>query len=136
MKIKRHLIVNNMGFDFLGLKKTFHNIARLGSKKNLRHLYNIGRKMSHRATDVLGKVTTGAAAVARATQGTPVQFIAQAVEEGAKTAKQGIEIGKDVGRYAEHKDKRAIGQAKSRIPNLVNSAAMTSANIEAAALFV
>jgi len=124
-----------MGFDFLGLKKTFRNIARLGEKKNLRHLYNIGRKMSHRATDVLGKVSGTAAAVARVTRGTPVQFIAQAVDEGAKTAKQSIEIGKDVGRFAEHKDKKAIGQAKSRIPNLVSHAQATSMNIDAAAMY-
>jgi len=126
-----------MGFDFtFGLKKPFEGVTRIFEKKNVQQIARIGRKISHKTTEVLGKVDRIAGVVAQIGQGTPVQFIAGAVQQGAKTAKTGIEIGKDVGRAIEHNDASSAYKAKSRVPNLMSSAAQTSADIEAAAMFV
>ena len=125
-----------MGFDLtFGLKKPFESVTRIFEKKNVQQIAHIGRKISHKTTEVLGKVDRVAGVVAKVGQGTPVQFIAGAVQQGARTGVTGIEIGKDVGRAIEYNDVGAAYKAKSRVPSLMSSAAQTSANIEAAAMF-
>ena len=116
-----------------GFKKFFNDaIHRIGSKRNFANLARIGKKLSHEATRQLGNVAKISGVVSKVAGDTgvvPLKLFADAVQSGARTGITGIEIGKDLGA-------RDIRKAKSRAPELLKDAALTSANLEAAAMFL
>lgn len=120
-------------FERLG-SKISSGFKRIGQKES-RAFNRIGRKISHEATRVLGNVAraTGKAEMMPFLPPQVASFVG-AVGAGARLGMEGIEAGKDVGRFVTDKDKSQLEKAVRRVPRIAKESRNVARGIEGAVI--